>query len=557
MRYQNWDVLLFPGDCRTPIQEFDTKCFVLDQNVGSLGDATADKHRNHFESMTLVPILTSFVASLERGASFRISIHSWEKPKPSQLLLSYKTPDESTLFESRVYLDGVLVVHTLSGSPRNANETDRNGQYLRFPKFHREILQQHGWEPGELIGRIKVVIAEGVLRETTPPAPSTTRFDRLRDVVAFSFQHAPQDILEYSQIAWPNAKMFADVRKKVSRLGPIGSRIFGIPGHEAHSHSPQRLPPIASRSKQPSASDKHQKVFEPENHSSFQPGPSGQGSDLVGPKDIATEHIVSKALLPDDDPFVSSHQSPAAIQQWRSMLRSTSRDVSMPDYTSNKSVFNSEMSGVSVERANFEQRVNEANPEEILQALSPARREQLFKALSASNSPASASGTRPPANTPQLTADFQNTSVVNQAGMNGGALGGVHTKLWQEPRQRPRTCSESTSARSIAEPSNHSKECTSPRKPREMSVSADGSHLLPVAPRSQSLRISRHRSASNGPKRKRRSASPPVHIAERETILGMVDTPASSASKKEQVEQRQLRPNESPVLPISTGTECD
>jgi hypothetical protein len=77
--------------------------------AGGLGDATTDKHRNHFESMTLVPILTSFVASLERGASFRISIHSWEKPKPSQLLLSYKTPDESTLFESRVYLDGVLV----------------------------------------------------------------------------------------------------------------------------------------------------------------------------------------------------------------------------------------------------------------------------------------------------------------------------------------------------------------------------------------------------------------------------------------------------------------
>lgn len=32
MRYQNWDVLLFPRDSRIPIQEFDTKCFALDQS---------------------------------------------------------------------------------------------------------------------------------------------------------------------------------------------------------------------------------------------------------------------------------------------------------------------------------------------------------------------------------------------------------------------------------------------------------------------------------------------------------------------------------------------
>lgn len=59
--------------------------------------------------MTVVPILTCFVASLESGAAFRVSIHSWDKPKPSNLLLNYKTPDESVLFQSRVYLDGVLV----------------------------------------------------------------------------------------------------------------------------------------------------------------------------------------------------------------------------------------------------------------------------------------------------------------------------------------------------------------------------------------------------------------------------------------------------------------
>lgn len=29
MRYQNWDVLLFPGDSRIPIQEFNTACHVI------------------------------------------------------------------------------------------------------------------------------------------------------------------------------------------------------------------------------------------------------------------------------------------------------------------------------------------------------------------------------------------------------------------------------------------------------------------------------------------------------------------------------------------------
>lgn len=59
--------------------------------------------------MTLVPVLTSFVSSLERGAEFRVSIHHWDKPQPSRLLFTYKTPDEAVLFESRVYIDGMLV----------------------------------------------------------------------------------------------------------------------------------------------------------------------------------------------------------------------------------------------------------------------------------------------------------------------------------------------------------------------------------------------------------------------------------------------------------------
>ncbi|KAK5281072.1 2-isopropylmalate synthase (Alpha-isopropylmalate synthase) (Alpha-IPM synthetase) [Exophiala xenobiotica] len=109
MRYQNWDVLLFPADSKIPIQEFDTKCYALEQNGRASSLQAIDGDRNSYESMTVLPTLTCFVASLDRGSSFRVSIHSWEKPKPSDLLLSYKTPEEVVLFEAKVYIDGILM----------------------------------------------------------------------------------------------------------------------------------------------------------------------------------------------------------------------------------------------------------------------------------------------------------------------------------------------------------------------------------------------------------------------------------------------------------------
>jgi hypothetical protein len=58
--------------------------------------------------MTIVPIVTSFVASLERHSPFRISIHSWKKPTASRILQSYKMRDERVMFEARIYIDGAL-----------------------------------------------------------------------------------------------------------------------------------------------------------------------------------------------------------------------------------------------------------------------------------------------------------------------------------------------------------------------------------------------------------------------------------------------------------------
>ncbi len=322
---------------------------------------------------------------------------------------------------------------------------------------------------------------------------------------------------------------------KASRPAPTGKRVPGMSGHEAHSHSPQRLPPIASRSKQLSANASYMKVLDSQEYSGFRQGPSNKSFGLGEHQNQSSEHrIIGRALVQEDDPFVSSRQSPAAIQQWRSMLRSTSHDVSMPDYTSSKSAVNTEMSGVIDSRGNFERQVNEANPEEIVDALSPLRREQLLQVLSASTSPASGMGTRPPVNTPLTVVEASNDDVINQASWSVGVAVNTETKLWHEPRQRPRTSSESTSARSTSAPSaGHSKGSDSHQKPRETSVPIPKSHLLPVAPRSQSLNVGRQRSDSTSSKRKRRSASPSIDIAQEDTIRVVIATPTTSATDNE------------------------
>jgi hypothetical protein len=65
---------------------------------------------------------------------------------------------------------------------------NKNGdmERLKFPAFHHELLTQSYWNAGDELGRIKVVIAEGCCRD-----PLSTTLDRIKNIVGFSFQHAP------------------------------------------------------------------------------------------------------------------------------------------------------------------------------------------------------------------------------------------------------------------------------------------------------------------------------------------------------------------------------
>ena len=57
---------------------------------------------------------------------------------------------------------------------------------LKFPCFRQELLQQNWWLPADELGRIKIVLSEGFPRNSV-----TTPFERIKNIVAFSFQHAP------------------------------------------------------------------------------------------------------------------------------------------------------------------------------------------------------------------------------------------------------------------------------------------------------------------------------------------------------------------------------
>lgn len=56
-----------------------------------------------------MPVLTTFVASLVHNSAYRVSVHSWEKPRPSRATETLMGPDDSVMFEARVYVDGVCV----------------------------------------------------------------------------------------------------------------------------------------------------------------------------------------------------------------------------------------------------------------------------------------------------------------------------------------------------------------------------------------------------------------------------------------------------------------
>ncbi|KAI2473682.1 hypothetical protein F4781DRAFT_441016 [Annulohypoxylon bovei var. microspora] len=251
MRFEDWDVLLFPRDSKIPLKEFKTNCHVVHDNEFAYTNGSYG-----------LPTMTCFMPGLSPSTQFNISLHSWKTPDISQFTRNYSKHPESVKFEARVLIDGRLVAYvplslypklkpTLTGSsslrsssfnrtgpwPQLINhsfEFTKNGdlETLRFPQFRSEVLRQSYWSPADELGRIKIVISEGFPRDSL-----TMPIERVKNVVAFSFQHAPLDILETSGIAWPNPSMWR--RTPFNPTMPVPAR-HHEDGAEAHLHSPRR-----------------------------------------------------------------------------------------------------------------------------------------------------------------------------------------------------------------------------------------------------------------------------------------------------------------------------
>ncbi|KAM7192479.1 hypothetical protein V8F33_008354 [Rhypophila sp. PSN 637] len=208
MRYQDWDVILYPGvgGGRVPSKEFQVTCHAVPETEPSLV-------RRH--GPIKIPVMHCYIP-LEAGAPFKVSLHSWSVPEISDLAKqSYPEHAELTkdLFriQIRILIDGQEVkslgFKAESHWPKlipeaNDPSTARELELLRFPLFRPHLVGRQS-APGDSFGRIQIIISEGFQREM--PGDPVQRFQNL---VVFSFQYLPLELLENQGIAWPNPAMW-------------------------------------------------------------------------------------------------------------------------------------------------------------------------------------------------------------------------------------------------------------------------------------------------------------------------------------------------------------
>lgn len=134
MRFQNWDVLVFPASEATPIQEFRTEfCNILDPGsflqlcirILSFADialrdlidhaflsrmTSEDPEAPGKDDSKVLPTVTTYIPMLHPGTPFQISIHSWTTPEVSANL----EPGSQAMIEARLFIDGAPI--TLAGN---------------------------------------------------------------------------------------------------------------------------------------------------------------------------------------------------------------------------------------------------------------------------------------------------------------------------------------------------------------------------------------------------------------------------------------------------------
>ncbi|KAF2661884.1 hypothetical protein K491DRAFT_333864 [Lophiostoma macrostomum CBS 122681] len=325
MRYDSWDVILFPRDSHIPIQEFKTACYV-----------SRDEYNRQ------LPTLNCYITSLPATTPFRISVHSWAaKARSSALIESQRRPNQRVVYIVQVIVDGTRVFHDfyelsskwpqeLVYEKRSIADYDRHSRsqrkpLLQFPSFHQSILMQSSWDARDHDGRIKLVLSEQLVGKSHNP--SEVEFGAVNDIICFSFQHAPKEILEQAGISWPirnplylsppndNELLASQLPSTYRRpLNPV------VDTHKQSPNSRQFQSPISRASiSEPTPRPR----TEPPRFSQF-PKPPGRGRGH-GRAGVWTESYDDTFIDPFDD---------TSVMDTDSMRRTSSNltaDISMPD----------------------------------------------------------------------------------------------------------------------------------------------------------------------------------------------------------------------------------
>jgi len=236
MRFQDWDVLLFPQGSHVPLREFRTACYAHQDpdpmhprpTTTTTSSSTSSTNNNTTTTTTTTaavattPLLTAFVPSLSAGEGFQVSVHSWSTP--TAIAGGGVGGGNGAVMQWRVKIvvDGAVVACETFGEeavwPRQMGEltfprpksagierseadddvwwvldlssaTDAEGKKLplSFPRFHRSILTQSHWNACDDMGRIKVQLSAGYEVDLE----GRSHFVKTVDHVVFSFQPAP------------------------------------------------------------------------------------------------------------------------------------------------------------------------------------------------------------------------------------------------------------------------------------------------------------------------------------------------------------------------------
>ena len=216
-------------------------------------------------------------------------------------------------------------------------DKEGNRDLLRWPRFRGEMLTQTYWNAGEDKGRVKVTITEGYLH-----GPGIFPFTRTKNLVSFSFQHAPQrnygidhmimtlltivtDILENTGIAWPNSGMWYQSSRPAYHIASPAKRGGPSEDMDLHAHSPRkRMDSIASMEETMG----HSIPIQTSTLGSMHP-PATMQPPVLSEFRYNNHAPDWASAIPMQDPFVESSR----YMNRRYGNRSNESDQPMPDYS--------------------------------------------------------------------------------------------------------------------------------------------------------------------------------------------------------------------------------